>query len=252
SRQRGGPGMKATKRPARPAVTRRRIAALSLSARRLSMWRRHAAAVARHRAPYFAPIGLHGVCRAAMPLSTVEDETQFVASGPQGRGADRASRGTACRAARCRGAKLRRLERKASRDDLIVEARSGGEGRMRQGRHGRPIYLEKEPMRMLSLFAAAVVVTAPGAFAHDRWGNPNWIANERLVSPIDGSHCCGVNDCVELSSDEVQETNGGYFLRRLNELVPFREVQVSRDGVYWRCKKPDGSRRCFFAPPPSI
>src|SRR5262245_51640658 len=112
--------------------------------------------------------------------------------------------------------------------------------------------LENETMRMLSLFGVAVLVMATGALAHDRWGNPNWIANGHFVSPIDGSHCCGVADCVELSSSDVQETTGGYFLNKLNETVPFREVQVSRDGQYWRCKKPDGSRRCFFAPPPSI
>jgi hypothetical protein len=107
-------------------------------------------------------------------------------------------------------------------------------------------------MRMLRLIGAAVLVTASAALAHDRWGNANWIAKGRFVSPIDGSHCCGINDCLELSSEEVQETHGGYFLTRLNEVVPFKEVQISRDGQYWRCKKPDGSRRCFFAPPPSI
>src|SRR5262245_61926059 len=26
---------------------------------------------------------------------------------------------------------------------------------------------------------------------------------------------------------------------------------ISPDGEFWRCKRPDGSRRCFFAPPPS-
>jgi hypothetical protein len=107
-------------------------------------------------------------------------------------------------------------------------------------------------MRMLSLFGVAVLVAATGALAHDKWGNPNWIANGHFVSPIDGSHCCGVNDCVELSTAEVQEVTNGYLLSRLNEVVPFKEVQISRDGQYWRCKKPDGSRRCFFAPPPSI
>jgi len=35
------------------------------------------------------------------------------------------------------------------------------------------------------------------------------------------------------------------------EIVPFSEVQPSPDGEYWRCKRPDGSRRCFFAPPPT-
>jgi hypothetical protein len=107
-------------------------------------------------------------------------------------------------------------------------------------------------MRMLPLIGAAVLVMASGALAHDRWGNPNWIAKGHFVSPIDGSHCCGINDCRELSSEEVRETHGGYLLTKLNEVVPFKEVQISRDGQYWRCKKPDGSRRCFFAPPPSI
>jgi hypothetical protein len=122
----------------------------------------------------------------------------------------------------------------------------------KRGRRRRPFSLENEAMRMLPLFGVAVLVLATGALAHDRRGNPNWIANGHFVSPIDGSHCCGINDCVELSSHEVQETTAGYYLNKLNEVVPFREVQVSRDGQYWRCKKPDGSRRCFFAPPPSI
>jgi hypothetical protein len=77
-------------------------------------------------------------------------------------------------------------------------------------------------------------------------------SDEHLVSPIDGSHCCGIHDCAELSSQDVEEKPTGYYIKALNELVPFREVQTSRDGQYWRCKRPDGSRRCFFAPPPSI
>lgn len=36
-----------------------------------------------------------------------------------------------------------------------------------------------------------------------------------------------------------------------DETVPFSEAMPSPDGEYWRCKRPDGSRRCFFAPPPS-
>ena len=33
--------------------------------------------------------------------------------------------------------------------------------------------------------------------------------------------------------------------------VPFNEAQPSPDGEFWRCKRPDGTRRCFFAPPPA-
>jgi len=35
------------------------------------------------------------------------------------------------------------------------------------------------------------------------------------------------------------------------ETVPFNEAQPSPDGAYWRCRRNDGSRRCFFAPPQS-
>jgi len=106
----------------------------------------------------------------------------------------------------------------------------------------------------LTRFVLALLglLIAGNLHAHDQLGNPNWIANGHYTSPIDGSHCCGINDCAELSSDDVREVAGGYYIAKLNEVIPFREVQVSRDGQYWRCKKPDGSRRCFFAPPGSI
>jgi hypothetical protein len=42
----------------------------------------------------------------------------------------------------------------------------------------------------------------------------------------------------------------GYHLFEV-ETVPFGETQPSPDGAFWRCKRPDGSRRCFFAPPPN-
>jgi hypothetical protein len=35
------------------------------------------------------------------------------------------------------------------------------------------------------------------------------------------------------------------------EKIPFTEAQPSPDGAFWRCKRPDGTRRCFFAPPPN-
>jgi hypothetical protein len=88
------------------------------------------------------------------------------------------------------------------------------------------------------------------AHAHDT-GPGAWISNGHFTSPIDGSHCCGPADCVLVSSEEVSERAGGYYLKTFDEVVPFPEVQASRDGRFWRCKRPDGSRRCFFAPPPS-
>jgi hypothetical protein len=37
----------------------------------------------------------------------------------------------------------------------------------------------------------------------------------------------------------------------IRETVPFSEALPSPDGHYWRCQW-GGSRKCFFAPPPSI
>lgn len=89
------------------------------------------------------------------------------------------------------------------------------------------------------------------ALAHDS-GPGSWIRNGNFISPLDGAHCCGEHDCFALDPDDVREAAGGYLIRSLNELVPAREVQWSRDGQYWRCRKADGTRRCFFAPPPAI
>jgi len=88
------------------------------------------------------------------------------------------------------------------------------------------------------------------AHAHDT-GPGAWISNGHFTSPIDGSHCCGPADCVLVPSEQVSERGGGYYLKTFDETVPFPEVQASRDGSFWRCKRPDGARRCFFAPPPS-
>ena len=37
---------------------------------------------------------------------------------------------------------------------------------------------------------------------------------------------------------------------RVNETIPYSQALPSPDGAYWRCKRPDGTPRCFFAPPP--
>jgi hypothetical protein len=104
------------------------------------------------------------------------------------------------------------------------------------------------------------------AHAHDQFGNPNWIATGNYVSPIDGSHCCGLADCAVVEKEDVREVRGGLSVRGrvtyrgaswqgdivqdIDEVVPHNEVQPSKDGRFWRCRKFDGSRRCFFAPPP--
>lgn len=78
---------------------------------------------------------------------------------------------------------------------------------------------------------------------HDHW--INGFQNAR------GEWCCGEKDCQQV---EAREVEGGYrvFFSSggvISEFVPFRETQQSKDDHFWRCHRPDGSRRCFFAPP---
>lgn len=82
------------------------------------------------------------------------------------------------------------------------------------------------------------------AQAHDSWimrgGHRNAF----------GEWCCGEGDCFQVPAEQVAVRRDGYLLFN-TELVPFGESQPSPDGTFWRCKRPDGTRRCFFAPPPS-
>jgi hypothetical protein len=94
------------------------------------------------------------------------------------------------------------------------------------------------------LLAGAVLVIASDALAHD-----SWISRGGLRNPA-GEWCCGEGDCFVVPNAQVSISTAGYRLFS-TETVPFSEVQPSPDGAYWRCKRPDGTRRCFFAPPPT-
>jgi hypothetical protein len=96
---------------------------------------------------------------------------------------------------------------------------------------------------LLSAAFALAFFSSP-ALAHDFW-----ISHGKYTS-TDGVHCCGDNDCQALGPEDVKITPRGYALMN-GELVPFSEAQPSEDGEFWRCKRYDGSRRCFFAPQPS-
>ena len=103
-------------------------------------------------------------------------------------------------------------------------------------------------IRLLSAvgLAAAGLFVSGAVFAHD-----HWINHGRYVG-VDGVHCCGPNDCFEVAGNDIKVTATGYELLSYRETVPFREAQASEDGKYWRCRKFDGSRRCFFAPQPGV
>ena len=104
----------------------------------------------------------------------------------------------------------------------------------------------------------------PPVFAHDVWINRGTYKNAA------GEWCCGARDCGVVSPSAVKAGIGGYSLRGtvtygkvvtgneadgptrqeyVNEVVPYSQSLPSPDGAYWRCKRPDGSPRCFFAPP---
>ena len=108
-----------------------------------------------------------------------------------------------------------------------------------------------------------LLLFAVPALAHDSWISRNGHRNAA------GEWCCGDKDCDMLEAPAISIRADGYHVRYrtelpviglygerlhydVNEVVPFREAQPSPDGMYWRCKKIDGSRRCFFAPPPAM
>lgn len=97
------------------------------------------------------------------------------------------------------------------------------------------------PIRLLVL--VPMLLVGSFAVAHD-----SWISRGGLRNPA-GEWCCGEGDCFVVPSGSVELNGSGYELFGV-ESVPFSEAQPSPDGAFWRCKRPDGSRRCFFAPPP--
>lgn len=103
------------------------------------------------------------------------------------------------------------------------------------------------PRLILTSFVAIVLVAnaAPTVLAHESWISRGGHKNAA------GEWCCGEGDCFAIPAEHVSVSGTGFRLFGV-ETVPFNEVQPSPDGTYWRCKRPDGSRRCFFAPPPSF
>jgi hypothetical protein len=104
------------------------------------------------------------------------------------------------------------------------------------------------------LGVCVLLAIAPNALAHDSWISRGALRNGA------GEWCCGEGDCFAISKDRIMETATGYAIlgqqaaggaTPVIEVIPYSEAQPSQDGQFWRCKRPDGSRRCFFAPPPT-
>ena len=117
-------------------------------------------------------------------------------------------------------------------------------------------------LRMSVLSISSLWITS--VLAHDLWISRNSYRNPA------GEWCCGAEDCGVVSPNAVKTGKGGYSLRgpvtygvgvtgnaadgptrqeNINEIVPYSQTLPSPDGAYWRCKRPDGTPRCFFAPP---
>ena len=99
-----------------------------------------------------------------------------------------------------------------------------------------------------ALVFAGLALVIPDTLAHDSWISRGGHRNGA------GEWCCGEGDCFVVPGQQISFTPQGYRLNgrdNAQEVVPYSEAQPSPDGAYWRCKRPDGTRRCFFAPPPS-
>lgn len=97
------------------------------------------------------------------------------------------------------------------------------------------------------VLTAVFVVVAPTSFAHDHWINAGGFR-----APAGNEWCCSERDCFAIPAELVKPNGIGYELMQPHEIVPYKEVLPSQDGQYWRCQRPDGSRRCFFAPPSGV
>jgi hypothetical protein len=125
-----------------------------------------------------------------------------------------------------------------------------------------PRLLLRPVLRLSVLSVSSLCATA--VFAHELW-----ISRHSYRNPA-GEWCCGAEDCGVVSANAVKAGKGGYSLRGpvtygmgvtgnaadgptrqedINEIVPYSQTLPSVDGAYWRCKRPDGTPRCFFAPP---
>jgi hypothetical protein len=91
--------------------------------------------------------------------------------------------------------------------------------------------------------AAAILSFSTPLLAHD-----SWISKGGFRGPQNGEWCCGASDCFVVPSSAVKVGNIGFEISTGSETVPYKEALPSVDGQYWRCQRPNGTRRCFFAP----
>lgn len=123
---------------------------------------------------------------------------------------------------------------------------------------GSSYYIRRRMIRRMAVLAV-VLFTTVSAAAHD-----SWISRGGLRNSV-GEWCCGDGDCAVMDDGAVSEVTGGYrfkgvgrigsgpgqVVQTYDEVIPYSEVMpIAPDGRWWRCKRPDHTRRCVFGPPP--
>jgi hypothetical protein len=95
----------------------------------------------------------------------------------------------------------------------------------------------------LVLFFLVFILLATTLHAHD-----SWISTGAYRSPVTREFCCGDYDCKPLNYSP-KEIRGGYLLENDEAVKESEVMRVSPEG-WIVCRRPDGSRRCVFAPLP--
>jgi hypothetical protein len=98
-------------------------------------------------------------------------------------------------------------------------------------------------LRSFAFAAAALLVVGSAALGKDRSIN-----KDNLRNPA-AEWCCG--EVAALAVNETGAPPVDYAFNGPGQAAPLGEVRPSLDGADWNCKRPDGSRRCFAALPPS-
>ena len=104
----------------------------------------------------------------------------------------------------------------------------------------------------LKLWLTSIVICGAIGLSAEAFAHESWISKGKFRNAAN-EWCCGDIDCVVIPKERVHPNGVGYDLvLDRTETVPYPEALPSQDGQYWRCRRSDGSRRCFFAPQPSM
>lgn len=101
--------------------------------------------------------------------------------------------------------------------------------------------------RIIVGYCIAALVLFGGIVAARAHGEYAWI-NEGAYKSANGTHCCGWNDCMLLSAQDVMPVPQGHATP--HGIVPPKATYQSRDGKIWMCRwwLADPASKCLFIP----